>query len=335
MWKRLLQFLVCPECRTDLDCRSGDPGEDGEILTGALNCAKCGAEYPIVRGIPRFVPASSYANSFGYQWNRFRELQIDAENQTSLSRDRFLSETGWSFESLAGKWVLDIGCGAGRFLEIASRSSAEVVGLDLSNAVDAARNTCAGRRNVHIVQASVYAPPFRAGSFDACYCIGVLQHTPDPQKALKSLPSLLNPSGRIAVTIYERRKWTLLNGKYLARRITRHLPERVLMRLLAIAIPIAFPFTELLFRIPGLGRFFMFVIPIADYVDNPQLNFRERYRWALMDTFDMLAPYYDQPMRQSEAESVLKSEGITPRRLNNPGLNLVGEKAPVAEMAVS
>jgi hypothetical protein len=78
----------------------------------------------------------------------------------------------------------------------------------------------------------------------------------------------------------------------------------------------------------------MFFIPVADYVDNPQLSFRERYRWALMDTFDMLAPYYDHPMSQPEAESVLRSEGITPRRLNNSGLNLVGEKAAVAEMAV-
>jgi SAM-dependent methyltransferase len=335
MWKSLLSVLACPKCQHDIDCQANEVGTDGEILTGALQCSKCGTEYPIVRGIPRFVPASTYADSFGYQWNRFRELQIDAENGKHLSRDRFLTETGWSLESLAGKWVLDIGCGAGRFLEIASRSSAQVVGLDLSNAVDAARNTCAGRRNVHIVQASVYAPPFRAEAFDACYCIGVLQHTPDPQKALKSLPPLLKPSGKIAVTIYERRKWTLLNGKYVARRITRHLPERVLMRLVSIAVPIAFPITEVLFRIPVLGRLFKFAIPIADYVDNPQLDLRERYRWALMDTFDMLSPYYDQPMSQPEAESVLRSEGITPRRLNNRGLNLVGEKAPSAELVVS
>jgi SAM-dependent methyltransferase len=175
----------------------------------------------------------------------------------------------------------------------------------------------------------MYSPPFRPGSFDACYCIGVLQHTPDPLRALRSLPQLLRPSGQIAITIYERRKWTLYNGKYLIRRITRHLPERVLLSLITATMPVAFPMTEVLFRLPRVGRLFQFMIPIANYVGNPQLKVRERYRWALMDTFDMLAPYYDQPMIQSEAEAALTNGGIVARRLSNAGLNLVGEKKTV------
>ena len=45
-----------------------------------------------------------------------------------------------------------------------------------------------------------------------------------------------------------------------------------------------------------------------------------------MDTFDMLAPYYDQPMIQSETKTALTDGGIVARQLSNPGLNLVGEK---------
>ena len=332
MWKNVLSVLACPECHDELDCHTKEVGADGDILCGSLTCTACNIEFPIVRGIPRFVPANNYAESFGFQWNRFRALQIDAENRTRLSEARFFSETGWTLDSLAGKWVVDIGCGAGRFLEIASRSSAEIVGLDLSSAVDAARRTVSGRRNVHIVQASIYAPPLRLGYFDCCYSIGVLQHTPDPFRALRSLPQLLKPSGQVAVTIYERRKWTLYNGKYMIRHITRHLPERMLLTLIAAMMPIAFPITELLFRLPGLGRLFKFVIPIANYIDNPQLNLRQRYQWALMDTFDMLAPYYDQPMIQSEAEAALTDGDVVVRRLSNPGLNLVGEKRTVSEL---
>ena len=250
MWKKLLAVLACPECRYDLDCHTNEVGTDGDILSGSLRCIACSLEFPILRGILRFVPAGNCAESFGYQWNRFRALQIDAENRTRLSEDRFLSETGWTLDSMTGKWVVDIGCGAGRFLEIASRSSAEMVGIDLSSVVDAARRTVSGRRNVHIVQASIYALPLRPGYFDCCYCIGVLQHTPDPFRALRSLPQLLKPSGQIAVTIYERRKWTLYNGKYLIRHITRHLPKRALLTLIAAIMPIAFPMTELLFRMP-------------------------------------------------------------------------------------
>jgi SAM-dependent methyltransferase len=332
MRKKLLSVLACPECWNEFDCHTKEVGTDGDILSGTLKCVACGLEFTICRGIPRFVPADTYAESFGYQWNRFRGLQIDAENHTRLSEARFFSETGWILDSMAGKWIVDIGCGAGRFLEVASRSSADVVGLDLSSAVDAARRTVLGRPNVHIVQASMYSLPFRPGSFDACYCIGVLQHTPDPLRALQSLPQLLKPSGQIAVTIYERRKWTLFNGKYLIRHITRHLPKPILLALITATMPIAFPITECLFRLPGLGRLLQFVIPIANYIDNPQLKLRERYRWALMDTFDMLAPYYDQPMTQSEAETALTDGGIAHRRLNNPGLNLVGRKKNAIEV---
>ena len=204
MWEKLVTVLACPDCHGDLHCRINEIGVDGDIFSGSLRCDSCENEFPIVRGIPRFVPENNYAHSFGFQWNRFRAEQIDAENQTRFSENRFRSETDWMPESLSGQWVLDVGCGAGRFLEVASRSSTEVVGLDLSNAVNAARITVAGRRNVHLVQASLYSPPFRLGAFDACYCIGVLQHTQDPLQAVASLPPILHPSGRLALTIYER-----------------------------------------------------------------------------------------------------------------------------------
>ena len=55
---------------------------------------------------------------------------------------------------MQGTWILDAGSG-GRFLDVASKIGCNVVGVDLSNAVDAARQTLAGRKNVHLVQASI------------------------------------------------------------------------------------------------------------------------------------------------------------------------------------
>ena len=103
------------------------------------------------------------------------------------------------------------------------------------------------------------------------------------------------------------------------------------MTLITLVMPVAFPITDLLYRLPLVGRLFQFAIPVANYVHNPQLNLRQRYRWALMDTFDMLAPAHDQPLTQSEVEDVLAHEGITIRRLNNPGLNVVGHKLPLVQ----
>lgn len=325
MRSELLRLLVCPTCQASLDCAATEQDATADILAGTLTCTGCRASYPITNGIPRFVPTENYAASFGYQWNRFREEQIDSLNGAPLSERRFVTETGWTPAWLAGKWILDAGCGAGRFLEIASRSGCQVVGVDITNAVDAARETLKDRRNVHLVQASIYELPFRPGAFDGCYCIGVIQHTPDPLRSVQALPRLLKPGGQLALTIYERRRFTMASGKHVARLFTAHLGPRVLLALIRGAMPVLFPITEVLYRIPVLGWFFRFTIPVANYVEKPELNVRQRYQWAVLDTFDMLAPRFDQPQREADVRRVLAGEDIHDvRRLPNDGLNLAG-----------
>lgn len=324
----MLEILVCPKCRGELAFTNIRSDADGEVIEGKLDCANCRQTFPIEEGIARFVDRDNYASSFGYQWNRFKSEQIDSINGTTLSEKRFYSETDWTPEWMKGKWILDAGCGAGRFLDIASRAECDVVGIDISNAVDAARANLTGRKNVHFVQASIYELPFRDATFDGCYCIGVIQHTPEPQKTVRSLPRILKEGGRIAVTIYERRRLTPLYSKYLVRPVTKRLEKKTLLQLIKGSMPILFPITDVVFRIPLIGPYFMFAIPVANYVNEPTLSRRQRYDWAILDTFDMLSPQYDQPQTQSETERSLASEGIEEiKRLDNSGLNLIGRKA--------
>jgi SAM-dependent methyltransferase len=327
MQRKLLQILVCPKCLGELSCAVSTESENG-IDTGTLTCNGCKKSFEINAGIPRFVESDNYASSFGYQWNRFKAEQIDSLNGTRLSERRFYSETGWTKDWLQNKWILDAGCGAGRFLDVASKNtSCEVVGVDISNAVDAAHATLSDRENVHLVQASIYELPFRDGAFDGCYCIGVIQHTPDPAKALRSLPRLVKEGGRLAVTIYERKPWTPLNTKYLIRPLTKRVNPKFLLSAIKASMVILFPVTDVLFRIPFLGRVMSFAIPVANYVNDPELTTPARYRWAILDTFDMLAPQYDQPQVEEDAAQALKAGGLTEiKRLNNPGLNLTGQK---------
>lgn len=322
----LLDLLACPKCHGLLDIETKISSQD-EVDEGALFCRGCSTQYPIVAGIPRFIGNGNYAGSFGYQWNIFRGEQIDSVNGTKLSANRVFSETGWDASWMKGKWILDAGCGAGRFMDVVAKTGANIVGLDISNAIDAAAKTVSGYPNTHFVQASIFELPFKPGVFDAAYCIGVIQHTPDPARAIKSLPIHLKPAGKLALTIYERRKFTLLYSKYLLRPITKRLPQSVLLGLIRATMPVLFPLTEILFRIPVFGRLFKFVIPIANYVDEPALDIRQRYKWAIMDTFDMLAPAFDSPQTQSEAEAALSSTGVKDvTRLNNLGLNIVATK---------
>jgi uncharacterized protein YbaR (Trm112 family) len=83
-----LDVLVCPACKADLDVHAAVV-QGHEILEGTLTCSSCRTEYPIRRGVPRFVPDGLYASSFGRQWNWFRTVQLDS--MTGLdSSDRTL-----------------------------------------------------------------------------------------------------------------------------------------------------------------------------------------------------------------------------------------------------
>ena len=327
MHPALLDLLACPDCKRDLSLAVSERAGDDDVVAGTLTCTGCGRTAPIVNGIPRFVPLDNYAGSFGFQWNTFRGEQIDAINGTQMSEARLYTETGWSRGWIRDKWILDVGCGAGRFLEVLSREPCHAVGVDLSNATDAARQTLKDRGNVDLVQASIEALPFKPGAFDGCYCIGVIQHTPTPARSLQALPPIVKSGGKLAVTIYERRRWTKLNAKYLVRPLTRRMNKRLLLFSIQALMPVLFPITEVLFRLPVAGRFFTFIIPVANYVHESRLTAAQRYRWAVLDTFDMLSPEYDQPQTESEGRTALERAGLTSidRRGAN-GLTLAGVK---------
>jgi len=325
--RALVDILACPSCKGSLRLESAEC-EATKIVTGSLACGGCGVEFPIRAGVPRFVTDHPADSSFGYQWNTFRREQLDSATGVSLSAARLWSETGWRAADMVDRRVLDVGCGAGRFLEVMARTGCRLVGVDVSSAIDAAAATIQQFDNTDLVQADVFRLPFRDGVFDDCYFIGVAQHTPDPERAIRALPRLLKPEGRLAVSAYERRRWTLWNGKYLLRPLTRRMNKRLLLGLIRATMPVLFPLSELLFRIPVAGKVFAFAIPVANYVHMQDLGWRQRYRLAVLDTFDRLAPDFDLPLSEEEMVSAMHASGIEAVRRQTPhGLNVVGVRA--------
>lgn len=329
MHKELLAILRCPKSGQQMALEQPEV-QDGRINSGWLVSEDGKCRYRIKNGIPRFVPESNYADNFGMQWNHFRRTQLDSYSGVPISFERFWKATGWRPESLAGKWVLDAGCGAGRFAEIALQAGAQVVALDYSSAVDACLANLKHFPNLHVVQGDIYSLPFTKGSFDFVYSLGVLQHTPDVAGAFAALPPMLQPGGRLCVDFYWKRIRTMLHAKYLFRPITKRMPQQALFKLLERAIPILYPVSCWLGSVPKAGVILKRLVPVANYKGIFPLSDLQLREWALLDTFDMLAPEYDNPQSIATVRRWLEQAGLREievfheshlvGRGNNPGL---------------
>lgn len=55
MKKELMDILVCPVCKGDLEL-TVDEENDTEIVTGSLFCVACNVRYPITETIPNLLP---------------------------------------------------------------------------------------------------------------------------------------------------------------------------------------------------------------------------------------------------------------------------------------
>ena len=117
MFDSLVELLRCPDCGGRIAVL--EPIRDGaEIVSGRVVCAKCPSSFPIVDGIPRFVPRENYAKSFGFEWQRFAELQNDRLSGNSITHERFYLQLDCKPKDLAGLRILEVGCGGGRFSDL-------------------------------------------------------------------------------------------------------------------------------------------------------------------------------------------------------------------------
>jgi ubiquinone/menaquinone biosynthesis C-methylase UbiE len=135
-----------------------------------------------------------YSYVHGYENNENIRLQ----DQASTLVDLLHSDTSYP----AGSRVLEIGCGVGAQTIILARNSpcARVTSVDISESYltqAKKRVTDAGLNNVEFHQADIFNLPFKAGSFDHVFVCFVLEHLPQPLKALEIFKNLLKTGGTI------------------------------------------------------------------------------------------------------------------------------------------
>lgn len=298
MKPELLDILRCSETGQTLTLKVTNEMR-GRIISGELVTPDGMKRYPIENHIPRFVSLDNYAQGFGFQWNKFRKTQLDSYTEIPLSRNRLFESSGWTPSMLKGKRVLDIGCGAGRFTEIALDAGAFVVALDYSSAVDACWANHGSCPNLNVIQGDIYHLPFAPNSFDFVYCLGVLQHTPDVRKSFMALPNQLCPGGRLVLDVYADLWLNVIWPKYWLRPITKRIPQQLLFSIVELMVSCLLPISLAIGRIPKFGRKLRYAIPVANYEGIFPLSKSQLREWAVLDTFDMFAPMYDHPQTLS------------------------------------
>ena len=211
-----------------------------DIHTGLLVNRRRGLFYPIVDGVPRMLvfptavvsqfarrnrvrierdapgcaaPAErgtpgeeAVLRSFSNEWLHY---EWDERAYWGQSAEDLFRSMDFALDvenkQLRDKLVLEVGIGIGGIADHVVRTQqCEILGLDLSHAVDAAFKHFQENPFLHVVQASAFAPPFKEAQFDFVYSQGVLHHTYSTRAAFTSISRMPKVGGRLYVWVYSR-----------------------------------------------------------------------------------------------------------------------------------
>ena len=289
------------------------------------------------------------ARAFGYEWNTYR-VTSRAEDLITFFwltgadpklYDQFSFDDVFSFypteadvqkvdgSQLAGKTVLDVGCGMGKYLAVVSDYAQTVVGLDLSDALVRARSVVKDRRQVHLVQGNILEPPLKPRFADFVYSVGVLHHTPDTHGAFLSSASLVAPGGRLAVWLYPREKEPNPYADRihhiqdeLIRPITCRMPPRMLRMFAAILGRLTFVRDRAVARHQATGS--RIAGRIAHYAGTVAVGRHRDPEIAAFLNFDWYSPQYRSYHTEEEVERWYQEAGfggvrMLPQRVSGVG----------------
>lgn len=297
-----------------------------EIDSGTLACALCHKEYPICSGVPRINPpvtedsrVKKTTDSFSWEWKRYPGVLAEDERV-------FLEEAQIAARELQGKFVLDAGCGMGRYALAAIALGAEVVALDQSDSLERLIEESHTNPKLHVVQGDLLRPPFKKEQFDFVYSHGVLHHTADTKAAFFSVAGLVKPGGLLSVWVYgqagcyadfasnplksdrvwvarhRRLAWAIVGVRHFLSDLLRLFTTRLPVPLTyAISFPLA-----ILGMVPGLKYLTYSVHP----------NFKVR----LIENFDWLAPPFQHHHSKEELAGWFKEAGFAVLKVLPHGL---------------
>jgi ubiquinone/menaquinone biosynthesis C-methylase UbiE len=262
-----------------------------DITEGALTCSECRVYYPIFHSVPRMLTYPTevalhharvsaswlHANlpdfslphntpppgekevlrNFSTQWTEFG---FSGRSYWSTTPERAVDwmrySLGTSRHPFEGKLVLEVGIGIGAMADGVSRSErCEIVGVDLGYGVDTAQQYFGANAHLHVVQASVFALPFREATFNVVYSHGVIHHTYSTHTAFAQLARLPKEDGMLYVWVYShedgnttRLRRTLMWVESAIRPTLSRLPRNIQIVALTPVVPVYMAYQGLVRR---------------------------------------------------------------------------------------
>jgi SAM-dependent methyltransferase len=275
-----------------------------------------GEHYPVINRIPRFVPLENYASSFGLQWNAYRRTQLDSYTGLPISKSRLTRLAGGSLDIFKEKNVLEAGCGAGRFTEIMLQEGANVFAVDISTAVEANYLNCNAYPNYFVCQADILELPLLPEQFDVVVCVGVIQHTPDPERSIRVLCSHVKPGGLLILDHYTYGYSTTPIRRFL-RSFLQNRTKEYTMNFIQTLCRVLWPCHKILYRTKDnrvmrkIRPLLLYWSPVVDYQDAyPELDDNLLFEWATLDTHDTLTDCYKHLRSAEQIHEHLEASGM-------------------------
>jgi 2-polyprenyl-6-hydroxyphenyl methylase/3-demethylubiquinone-9 3-methyltransferase len=130
--------------------------------------------------------------------------------------------------SLAGKRVLDVGCGGGILSESMAQHGAHVTGIDMGEAPLAVARLHQLESGVEVEYQQITAEELaqtHAGQFDVVTCMEMLEHVPDPASIVNSCCQLVKPGGHVFFSTINRNPkaylFAIIGAEYLLKLLPR------------------------------------------------------------------------------------------------------------------
>jgi 2-polyprenyl-3-methyl-5-hydroxy-6-metoxy-1,4-benzoquinol methylase len=266
----------------------------------------------VKEGIPYFAGSGSYASLFGDQWKQYKKTQLDSYTGTPISEKRLTRCLGDLADNLNGKLILEAGCGAGRFTEILLQKGARLVSSDLSSAVEVNAENFPISDKHQVIQADINDMPYPDESFDVVICMGVIQHTPNPETTIKNLYALVKKGGTLVIDHYTLTRSSLFRLASLyrlwLRKKTSDQTIPYTKRLVKQYLPMHKKFSRNKVMSVLLNR----ISPVISYYSVfPQLNDQQQEEWALLDTHDSLTDWHKRFRSKKQIIKTLQQLGAT------------------------